>query len=150
MNILPLAIPLTALLTCSNLCASAFACLPRFVLNASADRSPLLAGDLGLHLVMFVHDSGFPLTDATSHELRAVGFSHVAPFHEEIEHAYISAIVIHFKLAPRQPREQARANIPPSLEREPVAIRNTIAMMGCLAINGLHQEEFEIIGRSQI
>src|SRR5258708_31642830 len=60
MNILALAIPLTRLLTCANLCASVAASSSCFVLNASTDWQPLLAGDLGLLLVVFVHGSGFP------------------------------------------------------------------------------------------
>src|SRR5258706_11724122 len=60
MNVLALAIPLTRLFTCSNLCASAAASSSCFVLNASTDLSPLLAGDLGLLFVVFAHGSGFP------------------------------------------------------------------------------------------
>src|SRR5258708_40236943 len=84
MNVLALAIPLTGLLTCSNLCASAAARCSCFVLNASSDWQPLLAGDLGLLFVVFAHGSGFPLTDAASHQLWAVGFPNIFPLHKNI------------------------------------------------------------------
>src|SRR5881275_2795408 len=98
MNVLALAIPLTALLTCSNLCASATACCPRFVLNTSADWQPLFTGDLGLLLIVLAHGSGFPLTDTTSHELRAVGFANIFPPDKKVEHAHIATIIIHLEL----------------------------------------------------
>src|SRR5258706_432917 len=78
MHVLALAIPLTRLLTCSNLCASAFARGCRFILNASPDWQPLGARLPCHHLVVFAHGFGFPFTDATSHELGAVGFSDIA------------------------------------------------------------------------
>src|SRR5947209_6739839 len=116
MNVLALAIPLTRLLTCSNLCASAAASSSCFVLNASTDRQPLLAGDLGLLLVVFAHGSGFPLTDAASHQLWAVGFPNIFPLNKKVEHAHIAAVIIHIELSARQSREQAGANIPASLK----------------------------------
>src|SRR5438876_6007460 len=120
MNVLALAIPLTCLLTCSNLCASAFARRTRFILNASANWQPLGARDLGLLLVVLAHGSGFPLTHATSHELWAVGFSNIFPVNKEVEHPHIAAVVIHVKLAALEPREQAGADIPSPLKRESV------------------------------
>src|SRR6266487_4429363 len=107
MHVLALAIPLTRLLTCSNLCTSAFARGCGFILNTNPDLSPLLAGDLSLHLVVFAHGSGFPFTDAT--------------FHEQVEHAHIPPIVIHLELAALEPTEQARADIPSAMKREPVS-----------------------------
>src|SRR2546426_12377402 len=121
MNVLALAIPLTRLLTCSNLCTSATAICPRFVLNASADWQSLFVGDLRLHLVLFTHRSSFPLADAASHELWAVGFSNVNPFHEKVEHTHVSSVVIHLELAALEPTEEARADVPATLKREPVA-----------------------------
>src|SRR5256884_9440262 len=97
MNILPLAIPLTAVLTCSNLSASAFASRKRFALNASTDLLPLSPCDLGLGLILFAHGPGFPLTDTSSHQLWAVGFPNIDPIHEEVEHSHIAAVVIHLK-----------------------------------------------------
>src|SRR6266851_1719782 len=67
MNVWALAIPLTGLFTCSNLCASATACCPRFVLNTSTDWQPLFTGDLGLLLVVLAHGSGFPLAPLFRH-----------------------------------------------------------------------------------
>src|SRR5438132_9859840 len=75
MNVLALAVPLTRLLTCSHLCAAATARCLRFVLHTSADWQSLCTGDLGLLLVVCAHGSGFPLTDAASHELGAVSFT---------------------------------------------------------------------------
>jgi hypothetical protein len=121
MNVLALTVPLTRLLTCSNLCASAAASSPCFVLNASADWQPLLAGDLGLLLVVFAHGSGFPLTDAAPHELWAVGFPNIFPPDKKIEHAHVAAVIIHIELSALESREQAGANIPASLKRESVA-----------------------------
>src|SRR5713226_2547696 len=112
MNVWALAIPLTGLFTCSNLCASATACCPRFVLNTSTDWQPLFAGDLGLLLVVGAHGSGFPLTDASSQEWWAVGFANRCPPDKKVEHAHIAAVVIHVKLSARQSREQAGADIP--------------------------------------
>jgi len=121
MNVWALAIPLTGLFTCSNLCASATACCPRFVLNTSTDWQPLGICDLGLLLVVLAHGSGFPLTDATSHELGTVGFSDIAAFDEQVKNRDISAIVIHLELAALEPTEQARADIPSAMKREPVS-----------------------------
>src|SRR6266568_4946456 len=61
MNVAALAIPLTGLFTCANLCAAATACRPCFVLNTSTSGQPLFAGDSGLFLIVFTHGSGFPL-----------------------------------------------------------------------------------------
>src|SRR5713226_1420218 len=143
MNVLALAIPLTRLLTCSNLCASAFARVSRFVLNASADWQPLLAGDLGEAAVVFAHGSGSPFTDATSYELGTVGFSDVAAFNEEVEHAHVPPVVIHLELAALEPTEEARADVPATLKREPVAVLHAVPMMGGLAVDGLHEQQFE-------
>src|SRR2546423_1905351 len=99
MNVLALAIPLTALLTCSNLCASATARCPCFVLNTSADWQPLFTGDLRLLLIVFAHGSGFPFTDAAPHELWAVGFPNIFPLDKKIEDAHIAPVVIHLELS---------------------------------------------------
>src|SRR2546425_9633704 len=130
MNVFPLAIPLAALLICSNLCGSSLAAsFLRFVLDVSTDLSPLGARNLGLGLVVFTHGSGFPLTDATSHELWAVGFAGIDALNEDVEHTHVSPVVIHFELAPLEPREQSRADVPASLKREPVGVCDTIPMM---------------------
>jgi len=105
MNVWALAIPLTSLFTCSNLCASATTRGPRFVLNTSTDWQPLGICDLGLLLVVLAHGSGFPLTDAASHELGTVGFSDIAAFDEQVKHAHIPPIVIHLELAALEPTE---------------------------------------------
>src|ERR1700680_4311747 len=98
MNVPALTIPLTSLFTCSNLCAAATACCPRFILNTSADWQPLFTGDLGLLLVMFAHGSGFPLTDTTAHELWAVGFANIFALDKDVEHSHVSPVVIQVKL----------------------------------------------------
>src|SRR6266581_2478314 len=98
MNVVALAIPLPALLMCSHLCAAAFSPFARFFLHASADLSPLFAGAPGLHLVLFAHRSGFPFTDAASHQTGAVGFPHICSRDKEVEHTHIPSVVIHFKL----------------------------------------------------
>src|SRR5919109_2953089 len=120
MHVVALAIPLPALLTCAHLDASAFAPFARFVLNARADRSPVVAGDPGLHLVLCAHRSGFPCTDATSHQTGAVGFPHICALDKEVEHTHIPAVVIHLKLAALQSGEQAGADIPAPMKREAV------------------------------
>src|SRR5256885_26429 len=50
MNVSSLAIPLTGLFDLTNLCASATACRPCFVLNTSTNGQPLFMGDSGLFL----------------------------------------------------------------------------------------------------
>src|SRR5713226_1835334 len=112
MNVLALAVPLTCLLTCSNLCTSAAASCPRFVLNASTDWQPLFTSNLRLFLVVFAHGSGFPLTDAAPHELWAVGFPNIFPLDKNVEHTHIAAVVIHIELSACQPREEPWAHIP--------------------------------------
>src|SRR5258708_3587875 len=77
-----------------------------------------------------------------------VGFPNVDPIHEEVEHTHIAPVVIHLKLAASEPREQAGTDVPTSLKREPVSLRDAIPMIGRLAIDRLHQQQFEIIGRS--
>src|SRR6266702_4040701 len=121
MNVWALAIPLTGLFTCANLCTSATARCPRFVLNTSADWQPLFTGEITLLFVVFAHGSGFPLTDATSHELWTVGFPNIFPLDKNVEHTYIAAVVIHVKLAALESREQAGTDVPASLKREPVS-----------------------------
>ena len=98
MNVLALAIPLTTLLDLTNLCASTTARCPSFVLNTSADWQSLFTSDLGLLLVVFAHGSGFPLTDATSHELWTVGFPNIFPFDKNVQDAHIAPVVIHIEL----------------------------------------------------
>src|SRR5438105_14146306 len=123
MNVFPLAIPLTALLNLTNLCAAAFAVGPRFFLNTGADFSPLFARGFRLRLVVFAHGSGFPFTDAASHELWTVGFPKIHPIHEKIQHTYVAPVVIHLELAASEPREQAGTHVPTTLKREPVSLR---------------------------
>src|SRR2546426_10155265 len=118
MNVLTLAIPLTTLLTGSHLCAAAFAPLARFFLDARADRAPLFAGAPGLHLVLFAHRSGFPFTDAASHQTGAVGFSDIFSLNKEVEHPYVPSVVIDLKLAALDPREQTRTHVPAPMKRE--------------------------------
>src|SRR5216684_1108187 len=133
MHVFPLAIPLTALLDLTDTRAAAFAVCPRFVLHASACLVPLFAGGFRLDLVMFAHSSGFPCTDAASHQTWAVGFPNVDPIHEEGEHTHIAPVEIPLKLAARKPGEQARADVPASLKCESVSIRDAIPVMGSLA-----------------
>ena len=78
----PLAIPLPALLGVTDGGGSAFARGPRFALDTRADLSPVLVGDPGVRRVVCAHGSGFPLTDATSHQLWAVGFPDIVPLHK--------------------------------------------------------------------
>src|SRR5712692_7593634 len=82
MNVFPLAIPLTAVFGLTNLCGSSFPGLSCFTLDASAYLLPLGASDSVLHLIVFAHRFGFPLTDAASHKLWTVGFSHVDSLYE--------------------------------------------------------------------
>src|SRR6266487_3786484 len=37
-----------------------------------------------------------------------------------------------------------------TLKREPVAVLHTIPMMGCFAILSLHEQQFQVVRRSQI
>src|SRR6266540_240034 len=55
--------------------------------------------DESLRLVAFAHGSGFPLTDATSHELWTVCFSNIFPLDKDVQDAHIAAVVIHTELA---------------------------------------------------
>jgi hypothetical protein len=90
------------------------------------------------------------LDDATSHQLGAVRFPDGDPIHEEGVHTALTPVKIHVKLATPQSCEQSWADVPAPLKREPVVIRDLIAMMRGLAIHGLHEQQLEIIGRSQI
>src|SRR5467141_696005 len=139
MHVYPLAIPLPALLGVPDGGGSAFTSSPRFALHTSADLSPVLAGEPGVRRVVFPHGSGFPFTDATSHQLWAVGFPDIFSRNKEVEHPHVPSIVIHLKLSALESRKQTRTDVPAPLEREPVAIRDAIPMMGRLAIDGLHQ-----------
>src|SRR2546428_405817 len=98
MNVWALAVPLTGLFDLTNLRASATACCSRFVLNTSPNGQPLFTGDLGLLLVVLAHGPGFPLTDAASHQLWAVGFANIFASDEDVEHSHISPVVIQVKL----------------------------------------------------
>src|SRR6266516_4715065 len=89
-------------------------------------------------------------TSATSQQLWAVGFADIDALHEEVEHTHVSPVVIHLKGAARQPREEPWTDIPASLKREPVALRNTISLAWPLAIDCFHKQQFQIIGRPQI
>src|SRR2546422_10256996 len=99
MNLLALAIPLTRLLTCSNLCASATARRPCFILNTSANWQPLLAGESRLLLVVFAHGSGFPLTHAAPHELATVSFPNIFRLDKNVQDTHVAAVVVHLELA---------------------------------------------------
>src|SRR6266496_3244704 len=102
MNVAALAIPLTGLFTCANLCAAATACRPCFVLNTSTSGQPLFAGDLSLLLVMFTYGSGFPLAHTAPHELWTVGFANIFAFDEDVEHSHVSAVVVQVKFTAPQ------------------------------------------------
>src|SRR5437870_4892665 len=96
MNVLALTIPLTSLLTCSNLCASA-ASSSCFILNASTDCYPLSVREITVLLVMFAHGSGFPLTDAAPHQLWAVGFPNIFPLDKNVQDTHVPPVVIQVK-----------------------------------------------------
>src|SRR6266581_1637955 len=100
MNVAALAIPLTGLFTCANLCAAA--CRPCFVLNTSTSGQPLFAGDSGLFLIVFTHGSGFPLAHTAPHQPRAVGFANIFAFDEDVEHSHVSAVVVQVKFTAPQ------------------------------------------------
>ena len=106
MNVWALAIPLTGLFALTNLCAAATACCPCFVLNTSTNGKPLFTGDSGLFLIVFAHDSGFPLADAAPHQLWAVGFPNIFASDEDVEHSHISSVVVQVKLTAPEPREE--------------------------------------------
>src|SRR5215471_20402079 len=115
MNVVALAIPLTALLTGSHLGAAAFSPFAGFFLNARTDFAPLFAGHPGLHRVLFAHRSGFPFTNTAAHQRGAVGFPNIVALDKEVEHPHIPSVVIHLKLAALQPGEQAGADVPAPL-----------------------------------
>src|SRR5258706_11957869 len=103
MNVWALAIPLTGLVDLTNLCASATACCPCFVLNTSTNGQPLLTGGSHLFLIVFAHGSGFPLADAAPHQLWAVGFPNIFPLDKNIQDAHIAAVVVQVKLTAPEP-----------------------------------------------
>src|SRR5581483_605291 len=105
MDLLSLAVPLTPAFHLTNLCVSAFASTPSFVLDACASPLPLRPRQCFLLLVVFAHGSGFPFTDSTSHQLRAVGFPYIRAINKEIEHADITPVKVHFKLPASKPRK---------------------------------------------
>ena len=94
MDVLALAVPLTAVFGLTNLCGSSFACESRFALDAGACLLPLLAGKMRHHLIVFAHGSGFPFADSTAHQLGTIGFPYVHPLHEEVEHTDIAPVEI--------------------------------------------------------
>jgi len=150
MDVFSLAIPLTALFSLTNLGRFSFAGLSCFTLDASANLLSLPACDFRLGLVMFAHRSGFPLTHAASHKCRAIGFSQVHALDEEIQHAQIATVVIHFELSALEPREQARTYIPATQKGKPGTLRGAISMAWSFSIDRFHQQQFQIIGRSEI
>src|SRR5213082_523496 len=98
MNVAALAIPLTGLFTCANLCAAATACRPCFVLNTSTSGQPLFAGEPGLLLIVFTHGSGFPLAHAAPHQLWPIGFPNIFAFDEDVEHSHVPSVVVQVEL----------------------------------------------------
>src|SRR5713101_2053798 len=150
MDLLSLAVPLTPTFHLTNLCVSAFASTPCFFLDACAGLLPLRPRQRFLLLVVFAHGFGFPFADAASHELRAVGFPQIGAVNKEIEHTDIAPVVVQFKLPACKPAQETRTDVPAPMKREPVALRNTIAVPRRLAIDGFHEQKLEIIARSQI
>src|SRR6266536_6188688 len=102
MNVAALAIPLTSLFTCANLCAAAAVSSSCFVLNASADWQPLLVGETTLLLVVFAHRSGFPFAEAAPHELWTIGFPNIFPLDKNIQNTHVPPVIIQVKLTAPQ------------------------------------------------
>jgi hypothetical protein len=150
MDVFSLAIPLTALFGLTNLGGSSFAGLSCFTLDVGAHLSSFFACDFRLFLVVFAHRSSFPLTDAASHKRWTVGFSHIHALNEEIQHTQISSVVVHLKLTTGKTREEARTHIPAAQKRKPGAFRDVIPMTWSFPIDRFHQQQFQIIGRSEI
>jgi len=103
MYVAALAVPLTGLFDVTNLGAAATARGFRFVLNTSTNGPSLFAGDLRLLLIVLAYGSGFPLTDAASHQLWAVGFAHIFAADEEVEDTDITPIVVQVKRTAPEP-----------------------------------------------
>src|SRR5436305_2489802 len=107
-------------------------------------------GEMTLLLIVFAHRSGFPLAHSATHQLWAVGFANIFAFDEDVEHSHVTSRIVQVELTTSEPREESRAHIPTPLKRQSVAVLHTIAMMRCLAILGLHEQQLQIIGRTQI
>src|SRR5712691_9459044 len=150
MNLFSLAIPLTRLFDLTNISTSAAAGCPRFVLNASTDWQYLLAGDPGLLLVVFAYGSGFPLADAPSHQLWAIGFSNIFAIDKDVEHSHVPFVVVQVELAALEPTEQPWAGIPSPVERKAVPFLHPVAVSRSLSVHRFHEEQLEIIRRAQI
>src|SRR5258708_8871091 len=148
MAVFSLAIPLTALFGLTNLGGSSFAGLSCFTLDVGAHLSSFFACDFRLFLVVFAHRSSFPLTDAAPHKRWTVGFSHIHALNQEIQHTQISSVVVHLKLTTGKTREEARTHIPAAQKRKPGAFRDVIPMTWSFPIDRFHQQQFQIIVRS--
>src|SRR5436305_2482984 len=107
-------------------------------------------GEMTLLLIVFAHRSGFPLAHSATHQLWAVGFANIFAFDEDVEHSHVPSVIVQVELTTSEPREESRAHIPTPLKRQSVAVLHTIAMMRCLAILGLHEQQLQIIRRTQI
>src|SRR6266576_734710 len=150
MNVFPLAIPLTTLLSLTNLDPSAFARGCRIVLGTSTCFEPLLMCDFRFIAVVLAHGPCFPFANTASHELGTIGFSDIAAFDEEIEDTHIPPVVIHFEFAPLEPTEQSWADITAPVEGKAAPALHRIAVSGGFPVDRFHQEQLEIIWGTQI
>src|SRR5262245_2040965 len=150
MNLLTLSIKLPCLFLLADQPASLlFGCL-----DLSLDLCPNVGGsrscDLRLCCVTAPHDFGFPFADALPHKGWAVGFAHITAVHKQIDNGNIPPVVIDLEFSLSKPIEQAWTHIPVSLEGHARAIMDMIGMAPDFAVLCLHQQEFEVIWRSQV
>src|SRR5712691_6664825 len=143
--------------------------LPRFFLLAESPASLLFGGNdlfldlcpnigcscscscgLRLSCIGASHDFRFPLADSLPHEGWAVGFSHITAIHKQVNDGNIPSVVIDLTFPISKSIEQAWTHIPVSLEGKARAIMDMIGMAPHFAVLCLHQQEFEVIWRSQV
>src|SRR5947209_3994038 len=149
-NVLALSIELALLFSLSGRPSALLLGGLNFFLEAHTDLLCRGCSSFRLFPIMLSLGGRFPLTDPLSHELGTVGFTHVHAFHKQIDHAHIAPIVIQFKLLARQSIEQTRARVPASLKRQARPIMHLVCVTGHFSIDGLHQEQLQVIRGSQI
>src|SRR6266699_245293 len=102
MNVAALAIPLTGLFTCANLCAAATACRPCFVPPYEHERAALVRGRFWPVPHCVYAWLWLPTRSHGPPSARAVGFANIFAFDEDVEHSHVSAVVVQVKFTAPQ------------------------------------------------
>src|SRR5712692_9790805 len=116
MDLLALSIELSSLFSLSESLATLLFGGFDIFLDLRSNRSDFLTSGFRTGRICFAHGFRLPFTDALSHKGGAVSFSHITAIDKEVNHAYISAIVIDLEFSASQSIEQAWAHIPVPLK----------------------------------